>query len=69
MFGSDTYMPVDTVDETAAYTDMAGSGTVINQVSGQPGWHQSATRCLVALWFFVVGLYWFVGWFFKAQRV
>lgn len=68
-FGTDqSYMPVDTVDETAAHTDMMGSSSVINQVNGQPGWKNSPTKGLVMLWFAVLGAYWFVGWFFRGQR-
>jgi hypothetical protein len=68
-FGTDqSYMPVDTVDETSAHTDMMGSSSVINQVNGQPGWKNSPTRSLVVMWFVVLGVYWFVGWFFRGQR-
>lgn len=68
-YGTDQmYMPVDTVDDTASHTEMMGPSSVINQVNGMPGWSNSPTKSLVLLWFFVLGLYWFVGWFFKGQR-
>lgn len=62
------YMPVDTVDETADYTEMQGPSSMINQMGGKASWANSPTKCLVGLWFLVLALYWFVGWFFRGQR-
>lgn len=58
----------DTVDETAAVTEMSGNGTLLNQAMGKEGWGTSPTKCLVMLWFAVLAAYWAVGYFFKAQR-
>jgi hypothetical protein len=62
------YMPVDTVDETAQFTDMAGSATIVNQVTGRPGLKENPARSLVVLWFVILAAYWFIGWFFRGQR-
>lgn len=63
------YMPTDVVDETAANTGMmSGGATVANQTAGRPSLISSPTKSLLALWFVVLAVYWFVGWFFKGGR-
>jgi hypothetical protein len=61
-------MNVDTVDENAQYTDMQGPSSGLNELAGRASWASSPTKSLVALWFAILGAYWFVGWFFKGQR-
>jgi hypothetical protein len=62
------YMPVDTVDETADMTDMQGPSSTINQLAGKATWASSPTKSLLVIWFGVLALYWFLGWFFRGQR-
>lgn len=62
------YMPVDTVDETADYTEMQGPSSRINQLAGQSTWMSSPTKSLVGLWLLALGIYWLGGWFFRGQR-
>lgn len=62
------YQPVDTVDETAGFTDMQGQASAMNMMAGRGTWSQSPTKALVVLWFVVLALYWFLGWFFRGQR-
>lgn len=66
--GFDPYMPVDSVDETASYTDMQGPSSARNQLGGKSTILTSPTKALVGLWFFVLAVYWLVGWFFHGQR-
>lgn len=56
---------VYTVDETASATDMMGASTATNQMSM---WRQSPAKALVVLWFFVLAVYWTLGYVFKGQR-
>ena len=64
--GGVNYMPVDTVNEVADYTDMQGQASEMNaQMAAKGSWRQSPTKSLVALWFFVVLLYWLLGYFFR----
>jgi hypothetical protein len=58
----------DTVDETADVTDMSGAATVANQAAGRSLFGGSPARSMVALWFFVLAVYWALGYFFKGQR-
>lgn len=67
-FGSDTYMPVDTVDDTAAHTEMQGPSSSLNEMAGRQPWSMSPTKSLLGLWFFALALYMFSGWFFRGQR-
>lgn len=62
------YMPVDTVDDTADMTDMQGPSSTVNQLGGKASWANSPTKCLIALWGLALGLYWFMGWFFRGHR-
>lgn len=64
----DSYMPTETVDETAAVTEMSGNATLLNQAAGTPGWGTSPTKSLIIMWFVVLGAYWAIGFFFKGQR-
>lgn len=66
--GFDPYMPVDDVDETASVTEMQGPSSSINQLAGRRSLASSPTKSLVALWFVVLAVYWFIGWFFRGQR-
>ena len=66
--GQDPYMPVDTVDETASFTDMQGPSSRVNQLAGASTWSSSPTKALIALWALAMALYWLVGWFFRGQR-
>lgn len=68
MSGYEPYMPTDTVDETASYTEMQGPSSAVNQLAGKPTWLSSPTKSLIALWILAVAAYWFVGWFFRGQR-
>jgi hypothetical protein len=68
MSGFDPYMPTDTVDETASYTDMQGPSSSINQLAGKATWSSSPTKSLIGLWLLALGLYWLIGWLFKGQR-
>lgn len=68
MAGFDPYMPVDTVDETASYTDMQGPSSRLNQMAGRSTWASSPTKSLILMWVAAMGLYWFIGWFFRGQR-
>lgn len=61
-------MEADTVDETASVTHMSGNATLLNQAMGKEGWGTSPTKCLVIMWFTVLGTYWAIGYFFKGQR-
>jgi hypothetical protein len=58
----------DTVDETADVTDMSGDQTIANQLSSRSVFGGSPAKALIALWFAALGLYAFIGWFFKGQR-
>lgn len=60
----DTFM-VHEVDETAQVTDMMGGASQQNISNGL---RMSPARSLVVLWFIVLGVYWFLGYFFKAAR-
>lgn len=64
----DPYMPVDTVDETASYTDMQGPSSRVNQLAGKATWTSSPTKALIALWALCMLLYWGMGWFFRGTR-
>lgn len=66
--GQDPYMPVDTVDETAAYTDMQGPSSTVNQLAGRASWASSPTKALIGLWILCMALYWGMGWLFRGQR-
>jgi hypothetical protein len=68
MSGFSPYMPTDTVDDTAGFTEMQGPSSRINQLAGQPTWASSPTKSLVALWLLVLVLYWVIGWLFRGQR-
>jgi hypothetical protein len=61
-------MPVQTVDEVADYTDMQGQASMLN-TPAKASWRESPTKSLVALWFFVVLLYWLLGFFFRRYLV
>jgi len=62
------YMPVDTVDETASYTEMQGPSSSVNQMAGKAGINANPTKALVAVWFLALALYWLIGWVFRGQR-
>lgn len=62
------YFPTETVDETADHTEMQGPSSAINQLAGRATWLNSPTKSLVGLWILALGLYWFVGWFFRGKR-
>lgn len=63
------YLPVDTVDEQASDTGMAGPATVANQAGGSSSlFGGSPTRSLIALWALALVTYWFMGWFFRGSR-
>lgn len=62
------YMPVDTVDETADYTDMQGPSSSVNQLGGKASMMNSPTKSLIGLWLLALLAYWFCGWFFRGQR-
>jgi hypothetical protein len=61
----DSEFSVYQVDETAQATDMMGASSHMNQISS---WRTSPARSLVILWFFVLAVYWFLGYFFKGAR-
>jgi hypothetical protein len=62
-------MPTDTVDETASHTGMMGGASAMNQTAGsRVSILSSPTKSLLVLWFVVLAVYWFVGWFFKSAR-
>jgi uncharacterized membrane protein YgcG len=63
--GNVSYMPVQTVDEVADYTDMQGQASEMNQAQGKRSWRDSPTKALTALWFFIVLVYWLLGYFFR----
>lgn len=58
----------DIVNETADVTDMSGDATVANQSRGFQITGGSPSRSLIVLWFAALGLYAFIGWFFRGQR-
>jgi hypothetical protein len=62
------YMPTDTVDESAAYTEMQGPSSMVNELAGRASWSSSPTKCLVGMWFVALAVYWFFGWLFRGQR-
>jgi hypothetical protein len=62
------YLPMDSVDESASYTDMQGPSSMVNQVAGSPRWSSSPTYSLIALWVVVLAIYWALGYFFRGQR-
>lgn len=59
------YMPMDTVDEVADYTDMMGQASIANQAKVKNGWRTDATKSLIALWLFIVLLYLLLMYFFR----
>jgi hypothetical protein len=61
-------MPVQTVDETAAYTEMQGPSSGVNQLAGRGTLWTSPTKSLIALWVFVLILYWLLGALFRRFR-
>jgi hypothetical protein len=64
--GAGAYMPISTVDEVADYTDMQGQASAMNVAASQKGaWKSDPTKSLVALWVFVVLLYFALGIFFR----
>jgi hypothetical protein len=64
--GNVDYMPTQTVDEVAEYTDMQGQASAMNHGAANRGsWLNSPTKSLVALWFFVLLTYWLVAYFFR----
>lgn len=64
--GGVNYMPVQTVDEVADYTDMQGQASEMNgAVAARRSIRESPTKSLVALWFFVLLMYWLLGYFFR----
>jgi len=68
-FGTNqTYMPVETVDETADVTEMQGPSSTLNQMSGKSSIFASPTKSLIALWVLAIVMYWFIGWFFRGNR-
>jgi len=63
--GGVNYMPVDTVDESADFTDMQGQASALNMTQGKPKWFDSPTKSLVALWVFILLVYSLFGFFFR----
>jgi hypothetical protein len=55
-----------TVDESMDASQHAGSGTMMNQLNSSGA--ASPSKSLAVLWFAVLALYWFLGWFFKGAR-
>lgn len=67
--GGVSYMPVETVDEVADYTDMQGQASMMNHRGQGPSWKNDPTRSLVWLWVVVVITYWLTGFFFRRYLV
>lgn len=67
-WGNQSGSPVDTVDETADYTDMQGPSSSVNQLAGRMGFAQTPTGSLVLLWLVALAAYWGIGYFFRGQR-
>ena len=68
--GGYNYMPIQTVDEVADYTDMQGGASQMNEAAANKGsWRNSPTKSLVALWVFAMILYWLTGFFFRRYAV
>ena len=64
--GGVSYMPIDTVNEVADYTDMQGQASEMNHaMAGKGSWKQDPTKSLVALWVFCVLLYALLAYFFR----
>jgi hypothetical protein len=61
----DDMFTVHEVDETAQVTDMMGGASQQNISNGL---RTSPARSLVILWFIVLAVYWFLGYFFKGAR-
>lgn len=68
MSGFDPYMPTQTVDETAQFTEMQGPSSRVNQMAGAATWTSSPTKALIGMWLLAMLLYWALGWFFRGQR-
>lgn len=63
-----SYSSVDTVDDVADYTDMQGEASAMNAAAANKGsWSQSPTKSMVALWFFLVLLYFLLVFFFRGN--
>jgi hypothetical protein len=65
VYDFDQTFAVHEVDETAQVTDMMGDASQKNIANGL---RPSPSRSLVYLWFFVLAVYWFLGYFFKGSR-
>jgi hypothetical protein len=62
------YMPVDTVQESAAVTDMMGDASVANHAAAQGRFWNEPTKCLIFMWVIVVAAYFAVATFFRNYR-
>lgn len=62
------YMPVQSVDETANYTEMQGPSSSVNELAARESWSNSPTKSLIGLWLLALGLYWLAGFLFRGAR-
>jgi len=60
-------MPVETVDETAMYTDMQGQASLLNVQAGKETWRQSPAKSLMVLWFTTLVVYWLIAYVFRSR--
>lgn len=56
------------VDESMTAADMQGPSSRVNQVAGRTTWTASAAKSLAVLWFFLLGLYFVLGYLFRGKR-
>jgi hypothetical protein len=66
---SGTYdnMPMETVDESADYTDMMGQASVMNQAGAPSSLRTNPTKALIAFWVFLVLFYALFGYLFRGR--